>query len=363
MRPDVAGSAQKGARAVTARAMRHALPTATGFAVKCAIAALRERGADPGPLLRRADLAEDDVGVSRRRVSAAAQGVFLEYAATALNDPLLGLHLAEQSNPREVGLLFYAMSAAENVGEALRLLMRYCRIVNESVRLRLAPQADGIFVEASFSGVARHRIRQNAEFEFAVVVKAIREITGLNACPTRVACVHGRTTDVKEFERFYGCPVEFSARSDGVGFSTETLGLRLVTEDPHLLETLRPFCEEAARARNTAQGTMRAAVENEIQRLLPHGRAQAGIVAKALAVSSRTLARRLAEEGTNFAEVVDGLRRSLAAQYLHESSFSMAQIGWLLGYEGPTSFHHAHKRWTGRSPSHARSERRLRARG
>jgi AraC-like DNA-binding protein len=104
---------------------------------------------------------------------------------------------------------------------------------------------------------------------------------------------------------------------------------------------------------------MRAAVENEIQRLLPHGRARAEIFAKALAVSSRTLTRRLAEDGTNFAEVVDGLRRSLAAQYLHESSFTLAQIGGFLAIEGPTSFHHAFKRWTSRSPSLARSETRL----
>jgi AraC-like DNA-binding protein len=259
--------------------------------------------------------------------------------------------------------LFYAMSAAENVSEALTLLMHYCRIVNESVRLKLAPQPDGMLVDSSFSGIARPRIRQNAEFQLAVVVQAIREFTGLNVCPTRVACAHGRTTDVKEFERFFGCPVEFAASSDQIGFSNETLALPLITEDPHLLETLRPFCEEAARARNTTHGTMRAAVENEIQRLLPHGRARAEIVAKALAVSSRTLTRRLAEEGTNFAEVVDGLRRSLAAQYLHESSFTLAQIGWLLGYEGPTSFHHAFKRWTGRSPSLARSETRLLAPG
>ena len=347
---------------VTTGATRQALPTVTGFAVKCAIAALRQRSADPAPLARRAGLAEGDLDASQRRLSASAQGEFLEYAALALNDSMFGLHLAEQSNPREVGLLFYAMSAAENVSDALTLLMHYCRIVNESVRLKLAREPDGIVVEAVFSGVARHRIRQNVEFEFAVVVKAIREMTGLNVCPTRVACAHGRTTDRKVFERFFGCPVEFAAPSDQIGFSNETLALPLVTEDPHLLETLRPFCEEAARARNT-QGAVRVAVENEIQRLLPHGRARAEIVAKALAVSSRTLTRRLAEEGTNFAEVVDGLRRSLAAEYLHESSFTLAQIGWLLGYEGPTSFHHAFKRWTGRSPSLARSETRLLAPG
>ena len=228
---------KRGARTVTMSATRHALPTATGFAVKCAIAALRQRGADPGPLLHRAGLAEGDLGASQRRVSAAAQGAFLEYAALALNDPMFGLHLAEQSNPREVGLLFYAMSAAENVSGALTLLVRYCRIVNESVRLKSARQPDGILVEASFSGIARHRIKQNAEFEFAVVVKAIQEITGLNVCPTHVTCVHGRTTNLKEFERFYGCPVEFAASSDQIGFSNETLALPLITEDPHLLET------------------------------------------------------------------------------------------------------------------------------
>ena len=121
------------------------------------------------------------------------------------------------------------MSAAENVSEALTLLMHYCRIVNESVRLKLAQQPDGMLVDASFSGIARHRIRQNAEFQLAVVVHAIREITGLNVCPTRVARAHGRTTDVKEFERFFGCPVENAASCDRIEFSNETLALPLIT--------------------------------------------------------------------------------------------------------------------------------------
>ena len=342
---------------------RQALPTVTGFAVKCAIAALERRNIAAGPLLHRAGLPEIELDNSRRRVTAAAQGEFLEYAAHALNDTAFGLHLAEQANPREAGLLFYVVSAARNLGEALSLFVRYCHIVNESVRLKLTRQSDGVLLEASFSGISRHRMRQNVEFQLAVIVKALREIAGLRVCPTRVACVHGRTTDLKEFERFYGCPVEFGAMFDQLAFANETLPLPLVTEDPHLLETLRPFCEEAARARNTPLGSMRAAVENEVQRLLPHGHAQAESIAKALAVSPRTLSRRLSEEGTTFAEVVEGLRRSLANQYLNESGFTLAQIGWLLGYEGPTSFNHAFKRWTGRSPSLARNEMRAPAPG
>jgi AraC-like DNA-binding protein len=352
-----------GSRTVAMGTTRQALPTVTGFALKCAVAALRRSDADPDPLLRRAGLTERDLDQPKHRLSATAQADFLEYAAIALHDPLFGLRLAELSNPREVGLLFYVMSAAENVAEALSLLIRYCRIVNESVRLKIVPRLDEIILEPGFFGVSRHRMRQNAEFQFAIVVKSIREMAGRNVCPTRVAFAHGRAAEAREFERFFGCPVDFAATSDQITFSNATLALPLITEDPHLLEMLRPFCEEAARARKTGQGTMRAAVENEIQRLLPHGRARAEVVAKALAVSSRTLARRLAEEGTNFGDLVDSVRRSLAAQYLRESSFTLAQIGWLLGYEGATSFHHAFKRWTGRSPSLARSEPQLLAHG
>ena len=112
-------------------------------------------------------------------------------------------------------------------------------------------------------------------------------------------------------------------------------------------------------ARHTAVGSIRAAVENEVQRLLPHGRANAETVAKVLALSARTLSRRLSAEGTTFEEVVDELRRSLALEYLKEAGFPLTQIAWLVGYESPTSFSHAFKRWTGRSPSAARREKRL----
>ena len=92
----------------------------------------------------------------------------------------------------------------------------------------------------------------------------------LRVRPTGVKFAHIRTGDVQEFRRFFGCSVEFGAPSDQLEFSNETLALPLITADPLLLEVLRPFCEEAARTRNTAARSLRALVENEVQRLLPH---------------------------------------------------------------------------------------------
>jgi AraC-like DNA-binding protein len=51
------------------------------------------------------------------------------------------------------------------------------------------------------------------------------------------------------------------------------------------------------------------------------------------------------------------LRQSLALQYIKEQGVSLSQIAWLLGYERSTSFNHAFRRWTGRSPSLVRNEK------
>jgi len=170
-----------------------------------------------------------------------------------------------------------------------------------------------------------------------------------------VRCSHARISDLKDFDRFYNCRVEFGAETDALDFADDVLSLPLVTSDRYLLETLRPYCEEAAKARRTAASSLRASVESEIDRHLPHRRANVETVARALAVSPRTLARRLAEEGTNFAKLIDDVRHTLSLQYVSEPNFTMAQIAWLLGYERSEFFTDAFRRWTGQPPSQVRS--------
>ena len=298
-------------------------------------------------------------------MSALAQAKVLDFAAEATEDSAFGLHLALQADPRDAGIFFYIASGAENLGEALSLFARYFRIVNEAVRLQVTRAPAGMAVEVEFVGLPRHQVRQNVEFGVAVILKALREVAGRNVRPDRVAFAHPRNSNLRDFEQFYGCPVEFGrAANEGVSsdllkFSNDTLSIPLITADAKLLEALQPFCDMAAKERSTSAGTLRAAVENEVEKLLPHGKANARAVAKALALSIRTLSRRLADEGTAYADVVDQLRRTLALQYLKEPGMSLSQIAWLLGYEGSTSFNHAFKRWTGRSPSAARNQKRL----
>jgi AraC-like DNA-binding protein len=332
------------------------LPTATGLAARRTIAALRKRNIDPTPLLRHVGLFEQDLKEPQNRVSAAAQARLLELAADTLHDRALGFHLATETNPRGAGLLFYVASAAKDLGEALELFARYCRIVNEAIRVQLTRRPTDLVVELRLAGVPGFQAAQNTEFAVAVIMKGVREIAGPYIRPTKITLVHVRNSDFPEFERFCGCPIEFGGSCNQLVFSNESLAAPLLTHDEHLMNALRPICDEAAKLRETSPGSLRALVEIEVQKLLPNGPARRRDVAKKLAMSTRTLARKLASEGTTFEDVVDELRRNLALQYITIRSISLSQIAWLLGYEGSTSFNHAFRRWTGGPPSAARVE-------
>ena len=78
--------------------------------------------------------------------------------------------------------------------------------------------------------------------------------------------------------------------------------------------------------------------------------AMAESAAEALQVSTRTLHRRLADEGTSFQRVKDEFRRDMAVQMLTKSHAPINTISAQLGFDSTASFHRAFRGWTGDTP-------------
>jgi AraC-like DNA-binding protein len=91
-------------------------------------------------------------------------------------------------------------------------------------------------------------------------------------------------------------------------------------------------------------------VRRELGVSLAQGEPSLGQVAKRLAVSERTLHRRLAEEDARFAELLDDARRERALLLLGDPARSGSEIAGLLGYGEPSAFFRAFRRWTGETP-------------
>jgi AraC-like DNA-binding protein len=338
-----------------ARRRLHVLPTATGGIARNAYACARRSGIAVKPLVRKVGLTERQINDPRTRIAVRQQIDFLNLVAAALADEFLGFHLAELFDLRELGLLHYVAASSETLADALQRTARYSSIVNEGLSLRYLEGRD-VRMVFEYVGVARHRDRHQLEFFMTALVRVCRHLTKRRVTPSRVRITHRRLKNGESpLIAYFGRNITFGAKADELTFIGRTKHEKIVSADPYLNEILVAHAEQALLHRPARSGACRAAVENAIVPLLPHGMAHAPRIAAKLHLSGRTLARRLASEGVTYSDVLEKLRIDLARQYLSHPDLSISRIAWLLGYREVSAFTHAYKRWSGTTPSVARA--------
>jgi AraC-like DNA-binding protein len=126
-----------------------------------------------------------------------------------------------------------------------------------------------------------------------------------------------------------------------------------LTADPGTLRLLEPVLAQLLAEHDAPQGAA-AQVRALLVEMLPAGVATMRRAAARLGVSPRTLQRRLADDGTSFAALLEETRQRLAAHYLADPSLPVAEIAFLLGYDEPRSFYRAHRSWSGTTPGAVR---------
>jgi AraC-like DNA-binding protein len=325
------------------------IPTCAGLMTRLAFAHAQTAGYDVRPLLRRSGLSLRDIKDGSIPIAVSAQIGFVNGVAEALNDRLLGFHIARAMDLRSTGFLYYVAASSNTLGEALMKIGRYSSIVNEGVAVTVRRGA-AMRVVIDYAGVSRHADRHQIEAWMTAVMRFCRDMTGRALLPLDVGIMHERIPESDEVDAFFGRAVEFGARLDEILLPSDVAQSAITSSDPYLNRLLIEYCDDAVSRRSHVAGTLRADVENALAALLPHGQASIENVAGKLGISSRTLRRRLAAEATSFTAVLKDLRLALAKRYLAEQSISISRIAWLLGYAEVSTFSHAFRRWTGRPP-------------
>ena len=329
------------------------LPTASGAIARAAYARALETRLEVSPLLKSAHLTPQQIKNSQYRIPVKNQIQFLSVVADKLPDPFLGIHLAEGIELREAGLVYYVIASSETLGDALRRLARYSGLTNEGVRITCHEGKD-ITVKFEYVGVSRLSDRHQIECFVVILLRLCRLLTGRSLSPTGVKLAHRRTELPAGIKKMFGCNVSFGSNIDEVVFPRLAKNIFTVNADPYLGSLLERYCEEALSNRSAPSGAWRVKVENAIVPLLPHGQAKIGEIAQRLGTSVRTLIRLLASEECTFSEVLDALRLDLAKSYLRDQDLPISEIAWLLGFQEVSSFFHACKRLTGKTPQQVR---------
>jgi AraC-like DNA-binding protein len=313
------------------------------------------RGVDVAPLLEQAGLTLEQIKNPNVRIGVVNQIKFVGLIAAALGDELLGFHLVDDFDFREIGLLYYVAASAGTLGEALRRVERYIKIQNDGVRFEVL-RRKSIHLRLHYTGVARYTDVHQIGCMIALMIRIGRRLTASMLQPTQVRIMHHIHRGKSELEKFLDADVEDGARVDEIELPAASWDLPIVSADPHLFRLCVQSAEDALKLRRANESPLKVQVENAIAALLPHGQARQDLVAVELAMSPRTLARRLAAEGSSFAAVLKEVRAALAKRYIADRTLPISQIAWLLGYAEVSAFTRAFHRWTGKVPSAARAQ-------
>ena len=140
-----------------------ALPSANGGIARLAYAQAKAAGVDVDLLLKKTGLTRQQIDDPGVRLKVRDQISFLNLAADALQDDLLGFHLARPSDLREIGLLYYVSASSETLSEVLQRAARYSALANEGVSLTYRDSGE-VCITLDYVGVSRHLDRHQIEF-------------------------------------------------------------------------------------------------------------------------------------------------------------------------------------------------------
>jgi AraC-like DNA-binding protein len=180
-------------------------------------------------------------------------------------------------------------------------------------------------------------------------VTHVQDIARSDRNPIRVSVRLEQPSNAPLYGDYLRCPVEFGAAATEIVYDLSVLDERPPLTNRVTLAQLRESCERLIGDVDLPHGIASHVVRAMMER--PDKFPNMTQVAAILGMTSRTLRRRLADEGTTFVNILDRVRRDLAIRYLTSNEFSIEDIALLLSFTDAASFRKSFRRWTGKSPS------------
>jgi AraC-like DNA-binding protein len=330
-----------------------AAPTTPASSIRGFVEALERLGHDGDRLLAAAKLQRPALADPDAHLPADAYAAIIAAAQRERPTKNLALRVAEATPIGAFPLIDYLITSSSTLGEGLRRLSKYYRLVGSSVPLVMHDDEDPVRLTLDCP------VPFVSEYSLALLAGQPRRESGGAVHAEWVSFVH-RPEDPADFESSFGCEVRVNAPTNAVAFSRRSLEFVMPRRDPTLLGWLEQQADSAMSSL-PARESLVERVRRALASGLVDGDASIEAVARALAMSSRTLQRRLAGECVTFQRLFDAVRRENAERSLRGSVLSIAEIAFLLGYSEPAAFHRAFRRWHGVTPQEYRAGRRERA--
>ena len=322
-------------------------------------ATVAELGGDADELadgagLPRAALDADDMLVSDEAVA-----IVLERAAATLGCRDLGLRVAARQDLTMLGPLAVAIQTSPTLGDALACTSRYLFVHGRSLSLEPAPDpygARGVMALRYGIDATRPVPVQAVDLGLGVLHRGIGFLVDGRYGLRSVELPYRPPAPLEVYEEFFGAEVRVNRPAALLRVPRAMLQHSLTGVNATLRRLAITFLEQQA---HLGGGTTTARVRSAVQQSLGMATAEVAAVARLLSLHPRTLQRRLADEGTTFAAILDEVRREAAHLYLTTTDMPLAQIAALLGLSEQSALTRCCRRWWDATPTDLRRNGRL----
>ena len=316
--------------------------------------ALESYQVDPRPVFYAAGLDIRSTQSPGQRLPFPAVQALWQEAVTRTGDPCFGLTTADFMHPTSLHALGYAVLASGTLEDALHRIIRYGHVASTVFDAELHEEGEALVMKRPPEKPAESGELADAAIDAALagVLQLGRGVFGPELNPLEVGIPHDAPSCAKRFLEYFRAPVSFGVDLPYLVFRKADARLPLPTANAELALANERVIHEYLLRFDTADLATR--VRARVAEQLPSGSATESSVAAALHMSSRSMQRRLRDEGISFRTILDEMRRDLATHYVRKLDLSLNEISYLLGYAEPASFTRAFRRWTGLSPSEFR---------
>ncbi|MBZ0231706.1 MAG: AraC family transcriptional regulator [Deltaproteobacteria bacterium] len=318
------------------------------------VAACERLAIDVPALLEDAGLTAAQIADPDGRLPGEAVATLWRSALHRSGDPGLGLRVALAVPFGAYRIIDFLAASAPTVGEGLARVARYFPLVNSALAWELGDERTQMRVTLAHPTVPGELPRPYAEYALAVTILHCRRASGFDWPLVEVAFAFESPPDAAAHEAAFGCPARFGQPRNEFVISRATWELPSQAPSSELLRTLEEHADRLI-AGLGREHVISVQVARLVTEELQGGEPSLAKIARRMAMSPRTLQRRLELEGTTFADVLDRTRRHFAQAYMKDRGLALTEIAYLLGFSEPSAFTRAFQRWYGTSPSQYRA--------
>lgn len=309
-------------------------------------------GCDGDLLLGETGLARERLADPILRIPMHQLRTLLELAARDSGLAHFGLLVGSAVRPGSYGVLGAVSMTSATLGESMSMIRRFGKIVfdSPSSQTHIAIEQGRVLLEDQRITELEPYSAYMQEAVLAGWTAFGRWLIGHNAAPLAVEMIHPAIADPVLYEGFYGCPVTFGAERNALVFAESMLSARIQGADPRTHKSLL-LEADLQLGRSYAPLSVIGRLRALLVERMPVGEMSLESLASQLAMSPRTLQRKLAAEGESFTQVLETMRMELADHYLRRTDSSIMEIALLLGFSQASAFSHAFRQARGISPA------------